>query len=293
MKGAYSMKRSYSRLLTVIFVILVLCFSGCVRIQPAASGAANSASPEQSVQTEQPAPEGPALPDGDVQASFLFDLNGDGANETISVGLGGEGEYFGNEIILYVSDNGGFNQVTVDSGYFVSAYLTTTPGGAPCLLVCCGYEDDYTATAACSFDGLDPVVRGSVGGRVTDVSGADITISDWVNVLGTWPCTRIYEVTDGFAFEPLNDFQINMDGYNPLKTKVSLPVEMIKDGEMTPDTLKAGTLIFPVSTDGNMYLDFRLEDYSEGRIVYTMSDYERFIGSRNEFDCFEELPYAG
>lgn len=66
------------------------------------------------------------------------------------------------------------------------------------------------------------------------------------------------------------------------------------DGNVyTKATLDAGTLIFPVSTDGDTYLNFRLENYEQGRIIYTITDYERFIDGINEYDCFEEVPYSG
>lgn len=297
------MKYSCCRLLIVILIILVLCFAGCVAVKPVPTWAAYSASPEQSGRPSESPAKGPAdelaLPGYDVKTSILWDLNGDGARETVSVGLGGEGESFGNDILLSVSDNGGFNTVTVGVGYFEAADYLVTPGGAFCVIVCCNYEDDYSSTAVVSFNGLNPVLHGSIDGTVTDVSGSGVTVSCWVNVFGTWPCVRYYAVTDDFSFKPSGDFYIDTTYIDPLITKSELPVEIWKGGDYVRVTIEEGTSIIPYSTDGETYMNFRIKDYfkpeeyAEGRICFTIEDYIYFIGGVSEYDCFEEVPYAG
>jgi hypothetical protein len=91
------MKYSCSRLSIAILLILALSLSGCAVLRPVSSGPLYIASPEQSASpvtespTESPT-KGPAdelsLPGYDVKTSILWDLNGDGTRETISVGQG-------------------------------------------------------------------------------------------------------------------------------------------------------------------------------------------------------------
>lgn len=206
--------------LVMILAILASCFSGCIQLRVNTNESASpSQQPTQGLSpTQAPTQEptqkpsdSPVLPDIETMASFLFDLNGDGASETISVGLGTEGDT-GTELIISVSDNGSFNQAVVDSGYFESAFMAATPGGAPCLLVCCDYEDDYSSTFACSFSGLKPIVHDRVPGRIKDIKGSEVMINSWVDALGTWSCNRSYRVSDSFVFEPLTDFQVDLNG---------------------------------------------------------------------------------
>jgi hypothetical protein len=305
-------KLSFFSFTALILACVVLC-AGCITIQPLEGTPQKSSTPAESAQpateapqsVESPAlslpvessappqPDAAALPaDISVQMSLLADLNGDGVKEAIFAGLGKELE-FGNDIVLSVSDNGSFNEVTLDVGYFISAYVAETPGGAPCVIVSCGYEDDYYTTYACSFDGLRPVVGGSTDGYATYVSYSSVTLNGYVDALGTWSYSRLFNLTDAFVFEQATDMMIDMKGRGPLVTKADIPVEMLVGGEYTPATLEAGTAVYPEATDGSSFVLFKLDDGTEGRIVFTVSDYEHFIGGVSEYDCFVELPYAG
>lgn len=297
------MKASLFFFIAVLAACTILC-AGCIVVQlPKSSTPSESEQPTSPPQTSapqpskssvQPQPDATMLPVGiDVKASFLIDLNGDGIKETVSVGLGKESESFGNEVVVSVSDNGAFNQITADNGYFKSASLTETPGGALCLVVSTGYEDDYASTVLCRFAGLKPVAAGSVGGIATDVSYGNVTVSDYVDAIGTWAYTRLYNITDGFAFEPATDMMIDMTDRDPLVTKIEIPVEMLVGGEYTPGKLKPGTEVYPVATDGSTFLFFNLGDGTEGRINFYLADYECYIDGLNVFQCFVDVPYAG
>lgn len=297
------MKRASFFCFLAVLTACVLLFSGCVVIKvptntPESTIGQQSEQPSESVPalqtqnpTQMPSTE-PVLPNVDVQAAFILDLDGDGADETVTVGLGSEGE-MGNEIIIFVSDAAGFNQALIESAYFVSAYLTVTPNGAPCVLVSCSYEDDYSSTYVCSFSGLIPVVHDNVGGYISGILGSEVTVNNFVDALGTWACSRTYSITDEFEFYPVTDMQIDMSWSDPLVTTIELPVEMGSGGVYTPATLQPGTVIYPVSTDGSTYMNFRLKDFSEGRILFTFSDYQFFINGVIDYDCFEVVPYAG
>lgn len=305
----------------VAAIIIVFCLSGCNLVQPVSvapsdtvnasstasasctvsASAENTApkesiSPEQSEETPSRTPDHESIgelvkPDYDVQTSILWDLNNDGKRETISVGLG-EQRDIGNDILLSVSDNGGFNTITVDSGYFESADYLITQGGALCAVVCISYEDDYSSTFIVSFDGLKPVLRGNAEGTVTNIQGTGFTVDTWLDVFGTWPAYGFYNVKDDFTIERAYDFIIKSDGLKPLVTKRNLPAKDWGSGE--DKTVKAGTELYPYSTDGNTTMTFMLKDKSISVVIdFTISDHECFINGVSENDCFEEVPYAG
>ncbi len=296
------MKRASFFCFLAVLTACVLLFSGCVVIKvPVGTPESTTHQSEQPsdsvppIQTQNPSQmpsSQPVLPDADVKAEFILDLDGDSVNETVTVGLGSEGE-MGNEIIIFVSDAEGFNQALIESAYFESAYLAATPGGAPCVLVSCSYEDDNSSTYVCSFSGIIPVVHESVGGHVSGILGSEVTVNNFVDALGTWACSITYTITDDFEFYPVTDMQIDMSWSDPLVTTIELPVEMGGGGAYTPATLKPGTAVYPVSTDGLTYMNFRLKDFSEGRIWFTISDYQFFINGVSDYDCFEIVPYAG
>lgn len=125
-----------------------------------------------------------------------------------------------------------------------------------------------------------------------------IATDSYVDVLETWPCINIYMVTDQFTFERQGDCYIRA-GCDPLKTKIELPVMIWKGGDYSPAIIKAGTTVYPTSTDGKTYMKFALKDYFEprdyveGMIDLTASGSGYSIDGVSEYDCFETVPYAG
>ena len=297
------MKMKSLFLLIIVLAACVCLCAGCIVARPAGTEvitsdkpAGSDMPPNSELQTASPQPSEILSPPPDnieALASFSADVNGDNTQETISVGIGKEGESLGNEIIVSVSGGAAYNQTVVDSGYFESANLTETPGGATCLVVSIGYENDSYSTVLCSFDGLKPVISDSISGRAAEVTNSSITADGYVDALGTWSFTCLFDITDGFKFEAATDMMIDMSDRDPLVAKTSIPVEILKGGEYATGTLDSGTIIYPAATDGASFLFFRLDDGAEGRITFTANGSECFIGGVSEYDCFENGPYAG
>ncbi|MGE5494477.1 MAG: hypothetical protein ACM3S4_04125 [Burkholderiales bacterium] len=291
--------KTKSLLLFIIVLAACVCLcAGCIVVKPEGTGAITSDKPAKSdmpatsgQQTASPQTSGPS--DIEIVASFTADINGDNTQEKISVGLGKGGEILGNEIIVSVSGSEASYNAVVDSGYFESANLTETPNGAPCLVISTGYEGDDYSTVLCSFDGLKPVVSDSVNGKAIEVSYTSITVDGYVDALGTWFFTCLYDITDDFKFEAATDMMIDMTDRDPLVTKASIPVEILEGGEYFPGTIDPGTKIYPAATDGASFVFFRLDDGTEGKIIFTRDGYESFIGGVSENDCFESVPYVG
>lgn len=292
--------KTKSPFLFIIVLAACACLcAGCIVVKPEGTGAITSDKPAKS---DMPATSGQqtASPqtsqtpsDIEIVESFTADINGDNTQEKISVGLGKGGEILGNEIIVSVSGSEASYNAVIDSGYFESANLTETPNGAPCLVISTGYEGDDYSTVLCSFDGLKPVVSDSVNGKTIEVSYSSITVDGYVDALGTWFFTCLYDITDDFKFEAATDMMIDMTDRDPLVTKASIPVEILEGGEYFPGTIDPGTKVYPAATDGASFVFFRLDDGTEGKIIFTRDGYESFIGGVSENDCFESVPYAG
>jgi len=85
-------------------------------------------------------------------------------------------------------------------------------------------------------------------------------------------------------------YSMDNNGY-PLVAKLPIEVQMLP-GEKKEE-LPAGTKFYFLRTDGETYVDARLEDGRECRIMVEYTDYEYQINGISEWECFEEVIYAG
>ncbi len=226
-------------------------------------------------------------------AVFYIDLNDDGVDEEIIVSSVDDDGY-GGDIIIEVSGNGETNQAVVDWGYPMSALMAQTQSGDPCVLISADYASDDYWTRAVSFDGMAPVVHEELYGYAATVSGNEVVISSVADVLGSWSCHQRFELLDDFSLQPVTDRQIIIGELRePLVNIRELPVEMLEEGVYKEKTLDIGTAIYPVSTDGKTYLNFRLADDSQGRINFTRDaeHYWLLIDGLSEDEYFEGLEY--
>ena len=78
-----------------------------------------------------------------------------------------------------------------------------------------------------------------------------------------------------------------------LISKLPLEVGILPDG--TREELPAGTMLRMLRTDGETYMDLELEDGRECRLVLERNPdtWEWLINGISEWDCFEDLLYAG
>jgi hypothetical protein len=76
-------------------------------------------------------------------------------------------------------------------------------------------------------------------------------------------------------------------------TSALVPVTL--DGQTSPTTLPVGTRLIPINTDGETYVHFITEDGTKGTIYVTFNSdsWGYSIDGIDEYDLFENLPYAG
>jgi hypothetical protein len=270
-----------------VFISIIAVISVCLLAGCGESGSVqvtfvpSSAEP---ARTEIPLPSGVSF-----EEEVYEDLNNDGADETItfySTHIDSPDEFL---TVLIVSGTSGTYMESIEDCEYESFSFTRTQSGEACLFInlwnyLCYDTDVY------SFDGIRPVNLCNLG-HITDVSGTDITEEGPVDALGTWHYSRIYKLNDDLSLEP-GDYQIIMDDKEPLHTIEKLPVELLIDEVYTKGYIDAGKYIIPVSTDGDSYLKFRLENGLEGRIVFSRQDYDIYIDGKSEYEYFDNIEYT-
>jgi hypothetical protein len=255
--------------------------------------------PSESTNTAEPASTGIQLPSGEItEKKIKADVDKDSTEETITfkskeVESDGGVNYLTK---MTVSDGKKSYTANIEDYQYAFSHFISTQSGKVCILVGLEGYADYSSELY-SFKGIKPVHLCSME-HINDVSGTDITEIGNVDVFGTWYYSRVYKVKDDLSIER-GEYQI--DGNATLHTKKKLPVEYLKNGAYTKGYVDKGKDITPVSTDGESYLKFKLEDGTEGRILYT-NDYENdasgplwtgcLINGRSEYEYFSNIEYT-
>lgn len=171
-------------------------------------------------------------------------------------------------------------------------------------------ENEYTTMYIYDLNGTEPVKREEVSGvsrsgwwdenegeygMYYDMVLNDPTeymLSSIVHILGTWSAGRHY-MTDPETGKILlleGDYTIP-EGDRTLVSTVDLEICILPGNE--PEILPAGTVFYPMQTDGEQYMICGLEDGRQCRIDVEREDYQWMVNGISEWDCFEELLYAG
>ena len=88
-----------------------------------------------------------------------------------------------------------------------------------------------------------------------------------------------------------NAFLYEIDSGFIAVSRIPLEVTMLPD--MQTEELPAGTSFKFVRTDGYGYVDACLDDGRECRISVKYEGWLQLINGLDQWECFEELPYAG
>lgn len=188
----------------------------------------------------------------------------------------------------------GLNSIELDcSGYFEKAYVMKQGSGDIRLLISADYaSDDYFTKV---FDITDDGIKELSGLDNINIEGSGIsfdriTVSEHLDVLGTYEGIAEYEITDGGELVRLDDI-IQINSRFPLVVKKALPV--IIDNQKT--TIAAGESITITGTDNKGTAYFSTADGRKGSISYIRSSqrWELIIDGISETEYFESLPYAG
>ena len=111
------------------------------------------------------------------------------------------------------------------------------------------------------------------------------------DLLGTKTAYRNYNVDADGTLLPLSDvYELDQD-LEPIVSVVSLDVIILPENKV--ETVPAGTEFSFLRTDNESYVDLKMEDGRECRIEFEEIDYTSCINGVPEWECFENLMYAG
>jgi len=122
---------------------------------------------------------------------------------------------------------------------------------------------------------------------------ADFRLATRLDILGTMTGVRSYSIdgSSGYFTAQENYYDVS-DAQMQVVSVVPIEVTMLDDSEKT--VMPAGTTFTFLRTDGCTYMETRLEDGKECRIdVRTDDEMMHWIGELPDWECFEEVFYAG
>ena len=121
---------------------------------------------------------------------------------------------------------------------------------------------------------------------------SNVLLATRMDVLSTMFGTKSHYIHPEYGFLVAKEEHYDILGdLMPITSKIPLELQILPEGTM--EELPAGTTFYFVRTDGGTYVDMRLEDGRECRIEFETDGWERSINGVPEWDCFEQLWYAG
>lgn len=175
-----------------------------------------------------------------------------------------------------------------------NAYLLRSDEEIYCLIEMDVVSDAYETYVYRLTEGvIKEVARldGSVDAGNVNPDG--IMINSRVYLLGTYGGTKTYHFDDKGQFVTEDTEYILKSNEMVLTTKTDLSVTL----EETPNVLPAGSNIVLTSTDGETYVNFTIQETGQtGTLAVEREEgetYRLLVDGKDEYDCFETLPYAG
>lgn len=163
-----------------------------------------------------------------------------------------------------------------DSGYPVLAVYDLN-SGAPCRV---------GELSGSEFTG------GIYTGKAVFTDPGAFTLDTRMDILGTHFGFREYgmDESSGMPLPKQDDYGLNNYG-NFITSLIELEVFNLNTQEV--QVIPVGTDFYVMRTDGETYMDFRLDDGSECRVEVDTSGYPDCINGIPEDECFEGIMYAG
>ena len=182
----------------------------------------------------------------------------------------------------------------LEYAYVESAYLVRSGEEVYCLIEVDMASDDYVTFIYRLTNGLIEKVE-EINASVDEgnVNSREIVMESWVYFLGTYGGVKAYHFDENHEFVTEDTEYILHRNHFALRTKTELPV-IIGGAE---SILPTGSNIVLNATDGETYVKFTIQETGQEGILNVQraaGDYYNVtIAGQNEYDCFENLPYAG
>lgn len=210
---------------------------------------------------------------------------------------------------LYLTLNGQYQLLGECRGYEMPVYLVCTGEDQYHLFIEGVAENDHSTLYIYDLTGDGAVFREEhFSASFEDVWAGDVgeyglwyeavfndpsefTLESLIYCLGTWVGYRIYgSGPDGMIF-PQTEYYLLPGDTDPIVSAVDLEVTMLPDGKK--EVIPADTDFRIRRTDGETYVEAELEDGRECRLDIIYEDWTPLINGIPEWDCFENLMYAG
>lgn len=144
---------------------------------------------------------------------------------------------------------------------------------------------------------VDEIYNAPGGSSIMDPS--DFILYTRLDALGTYSGYRKYHVGDNGVPEAESGIYeiVNLPGdvWKTITSSRAIPVWMAKEEGKEPERteLPAGTRFAFCRTDGESFVEMKLEDGRHCEIRFEYEDGMRYIEGVDEWEYFENLPYAG
>ncbi len=237
---------------------------------------------------------------------YSFDLDGDGAKETIEAAGRKTDEYGNMAYSLHVT--GGKGEDASQETYIIynpSVWLADLDGDGTVEVFLCGDcgSDDYItycwrwngALESVKFSG--EVRNGAdaggdyADGAVESIRNGGLTLGSFTYMLGTYGSERIYRLTEDGGIAPVEGTIWTFPN-NSMWLQTSRELSVVLD-DGTSAVLPSGTRLLLTGTDGVSETYFQTEDGRTGTLSVSRTDAGWLVSGVNENDCFVSLPYAG
>lgn len=218
------------------------------------------------------------------------------------------------EVTLTAQSGAGETAVTTE-GYFEQAYYVENPNGACVVLSVDESGTEYYKTYVYALAGDSLVLTSKAGGYAASLAGdpgsaaVTVTLCNWVDILGSYRASYDYALNAQFVLEPAGDglwhvlddgdYRENIDYYT-LTAMRTIPVQTLENGRYRDAIVGPGQAIRVTAWDGEGTVSFvHASDGSCGRLFVVLEketdEWGRayLIDGVAEFECFEEVPYAG
>lgn len=227
-----------------------------------------------------------------INSPFSADLNRDG--ETREILLSDAGEQM-NLLVGKGDSRAEFFLVDTSIGYLVNANYVQSYDGYPFFVVSYDYCSDDYETKVLVFSGkeIKEIFKTLLYVEWIDEFGFEAC--GYLQSVGTWAVrTHAYFVQDGIEWRGVYVLDQRAPTYQKVRTAIELPVQIQVNDTYMQTRLPPGTILGFTKTDGESYMDFVLEDGTQGKLGFSWSeDWTEVIGNTPIYKYFEDLPQFG
>lgn len=236
-----------------------------------------------------------------------FDLvEGDGKTDIITIEESFDD--YGNYNMLSVTVNGKTKTDEINYAYEFDTYLVHMGDKNYIYSDSCS-DNDYHMFCTWDINRKTPVVTDELYGTQMkyefveeDFNGgivyktvfnnpSSFSLETRMDILGTRGATANYKASEKDGAPEMTDEAYTFNESESITLKIPLEAEILPD--MGREELGEGMYLTPYRTDGETYVDLMTEDSWVVRFEIDISDWPRTVNGIPEYECFDNLMYAG